>query len=283
MDDRDYQLIVDLYRLKNVTLAAAKHYMSQPAMTKRINGIEAELGAKLMLRGRHGVVITAFGESIVPYCQSILEQRRQMLCALSSAMGEVGGTLNVLCSAYFSHYRLPDVLLRYTRLYPKVKLSIATAKSGPVFEQLRGREDCVGIVRGEYPWAEKRVLLSSEPMCLIRGGENVRKPLGQYAYISHRTDGELTAQAARWAREQGLPVLESAFLVDDIHACKEMVRRGIGWSILPSICLHDFDGEAEPLRFADGTPFVRNTYALCHEAYAGLDQVSLFLNALTLA
>ena len=57
----------------------------------------------------------------------------------------------------------------------------------------------------------------------------------------------------------------------------EMVSRGIGWSILPEICLKQFDGQITPLYFKDGTPFTRSSHILYKHDYFELPQVKKFI------
>ena len=60
-----------------------------------------------------------------------------------------------------------------------------------------------------------------------------------------------------------------------------MIAAGIGWSILPEICLSREDGLWKmPLQFNDGTPFTRTTTVYYQEDYALLPQVKLFLDRL---
>ena len=63
---------------------------------------------------------------------------------------------------------------------------------------------------------------------------------------------------------------------DSFVACG-MVKAGLGWSIVPEICLSYFDGIAEPLFFADGTPLTRSTYLLYRRRETELPQVRAFI------
>ena len=94
------------------------------------------------------------------------------------------------------------------------------------------------------------------------------------------TDSDLSARINRWLAAHDLAQIRPHMWIDSIDACKEMARYGLGWCILPRICLDDFDGYAEDLYMEDGTPFLRNTYVLYKHLYAELPQVKLFLEAL---
>lgn len=62
-----------------------------------------------------------------------------------------------------------------------------------------------------------------------------------------------------------------------LSTCVAMVKAGLGWSIVPEICLSYFDGIAEPLFFADDTPLTRSTYLLYRRREAELPQVRAFI------
>ena len=56
-----------------------------------------------------------------------------------------------------------------------------------------------------------------------------------------------------------------------------MITSGIGWSVLPEICLKGRDDLVKKaLTFRDGTPFTRSTFVFYQEEYAQLPQVKIF-------
>ena len=52
MDEKDYELLLDLNETKNITKTASRLYMTQPAITKRIQKMEEELSCQLFLRSK---------------------------------------------------------------------------------------------------------------------------------------------------------------------------------------------------------------------------------------
>ena len=104
--------------------------------------------------------------------------------------------------------------------------------------------------------------------------------MNEYPYIGRHTDPDLSARINRWLNAHNLGQIRSHMQIDNIDACKEMARYGLGWCILPRICLDDFDGYIEELYMEDGSPFLRDTYVLYRHQYARLPQVKLFLDAL---
>ena len=64
MDEKDYELLLELNESKNITKTAQKLYMTQPAITKRIQKMEQDLGCQLFIRSRKGILPTPAAEGI---------------------------------------------------------------------------------------------------------------------------------------------------------------------------------------------------------------------------
>ncbi len=88
------------------------------------------------------------------------------------------------------------------------------------------------------------------------------------------------AQMARWRYENGVTGDTGSFVVDNITACLEMVKRGLGWALIPEVALDNFDGCVRPCTFENGEPFLRRTYIFCQRDAAALPQVQLFMDML---
>ena len=63
MDEKDYELLLELYEQKNITKVAQKLFLTQPAISKRIQKMEEELQCQLFLRSIKGVLFTPAGEA----------------------------------------------------------------------------------------------------------------------------------------------------------------------------------------------------------------------------
>lgn len=280
MNEQDYQFLLNLYETKNITKMAQQQFLTQPAMTKRIRRIEEELGCQLVLRSKRGVTFTAIGEKVVQYCRDMIHRNEQLKNSINLYRGIVGGSLSIGCSLNYCRYRLPSALRTYQERYPLVDLSITTGHSKNLYRMLIENRLSIAIIRGNYSWDDGSLLLSSEPVCLVRNTENANRPLTEYSYIGHHTDPDEEKRIELWALDHGVSIQNTKLWIDDIASCREMAQVGLGWSILPNICLDNFPGVVTPLYMKDGTPLLRNTYVLYRSSYYQLQQVQLFLNIL---
>lgn len=280
MDEKDYKLILTLYKLKNITKASEKLFITQPALTKRIKKIEKELGAEVLIRSKKGVLFTPLGESIIPYIRNVVNTLNEMREHVSANYNFIGGSLSAGASLNYARYRLPKVLKSYTEAFPNVDVNIITDHSQNLYNRLKDDEISMAIIRGEYKWDEHTILLDTEPMCLVCSNENANMPLNSYSYIGRTTDTISQGKIQTWLLENGISTDNTKLWIDNIDTCLEMAKYGLGWGIVPKICLDNFNGYIKDLYFSDGTPFCRNTYILCKNSYYMLPQIKLLIRYL---
>lgn len=99
MNEQDYELLIELYKTKNITRTAQELFLTQPAVTKRLQNIERELKNQIILRSKHGIAFTPVGESLIPHARKILEESRKFReLAVASADGSaIHQKSSVLC------------------------------------------------------------------------------------------------------------------------------------------------------------------------------------------
>lgn len=280
MDEKDFEILSTLNETRNITRAAEQLYITQSALSKRIKAIEKELGIEMLIRSRQGIRFTPAGEAVLTHSTCAAREMELMRRHIDTMNEEICGTLNTGISINFALYKLPDILADYHKKYPKVNLQITTGQSRHLYRQMLDGSLDIAVLRGEYPWDGIQFLLSQENICLVYNQEYEGTPLSDYLYISHKTDISQSAMMTRWMHEQNLNPRTNGVCVDSITACTEMVKRGIGWGLLPEIALQNFHGCKKPCTFTDGEPFIRRTYILCQREAVELPQVNAFMEIL---
>lgn len=281
MDERDFAILAMLHETNNITRAADLLYTTQSALSKRISAIEQELDTTILLRSRQGIRFTPQGEEIWARTREAARQLSQMRESLAMSRDYISGTLNAGISINYAQYTLPDLLAAYRRHFPHVNTHIVTDQSRKLYQLLSEGSIDVAVIRGEYPWKDNQVCLSREAVCSVCCEADAGKSLKDIPYIGRQTDSVLERQIAQWMRENSLQPESHGIHVDSIATCMEMVKRGIGWAILPEICLKDFPGRASPLFFQNGEAFVRSTYLMYTDAVLALPQAEAFIHIVT--
>lgn len=280
MDERDFELLKTLGKTKNITRAADLLYATQSSLSKRISAIEQELGIILMLRSRQGIHFTPEGEEVLKRTAEAANQLKLMRENIDTKKGLVCGTLNAGVSINYAMFRLSGVLSKYQKLYPSVNSHIITGHSKNIYLQLMEGNVDVAILRGEYNWTGTKILLEKEKICAIYSNKYKGMSFREIPYIERKIDIDFEREASRWMREHNFQTEWSGIYVDNIITCVEMVNQGLGWGMVPEICLKNFDGCVQPLYFQNGKAFERSTYVMCSEAALELPQIKAFLDVL---
>ena len=280
MDERDFELLITLKETGNITHAADRLYITQSSLSKRIHAIEKELNTNILLRSRQGVHFTPEGEIVLKRVSEAACLMDIMRNELESKKGYICGTLNVGVSINYALYQLPELLASYHQKYPHVTTRISTDQSRNLYQQIVNNKIDAAVIRGEYDWKGEKILLNRERVCAIRSSGDANRSLHSLPYIGRKTDPQFEREISQWMRENHLHPKSNGIFVDNITTCVEMVRRGLGWSIVPEICLKDFDGIVKPLTFDNGEPFVRSTYIMYNSNVMELPQVSAFIELL---
>lgn len=277
MDEKDFALLHTLRECGNITHAADRLYLTQSALSKRIKAIEQELGCDIIIRTRRGVRFTPEGEMVLERTAQAERELEALRNELGAAQGEICGTLRAGFSINYAFVNLPDLLAEYHRRYPQVHLEITTGQSRHLHTNLQQGQLDIAILRGELPWDGMQYLLAQEQIYVACTKENAETPLSELTYINHTTDLAHTALMTRWLRENNLTNDTNRINVTDLNTCQELVRRGIGWALLPEIVLKDFDGVTRPCSFANGEPFIRRMYVDCQTESERLPQVQTLI------
>lgn len=124
-----YEYVYALYRERSFTKAAQKLFISQPSLSVAIKNIEKQVGAPLFDRTSGNVTPTQIGKEYILAAEKIMsveddfKNRINDIYSLDTGEISVGGT-NYLCS-----YVLPQVINRFSSLYPKIKVMLTEANS----------------------------------------------------------------------------------------------------------------------------------------------------------
>lgn len=280
MNQKDALIILSLNETKNITKTAERLFITQPALSKRIQNIESELGVPILLRHQKGIVFTSVGEKVIEYARTMVNGMTRLHEYADASQQYISGTLEAGIAVNYARYCLPSVLQKYVADFPHVSINITTGFSHHLYNLLTAEKLSLAVVRGDYPWYEGKALLSKEPLCLIYHKDIRRGDLPGIPCINRYTDSSLTASIQQYLTENGLLQIQKNIHIDDMDICLEMAKNGFGWTILPSIVLGNIDCHMEPLILADGSPISRNTYLLYRKAYQGLPQVHMFIQYL---
>jgi DNA-binding transcriptional LysR family regulator len=136
-------------------------HISQPAVSKHVQALEAELGVPLVQRVGKRVDLTDAGRLVQQYAEQVLTLGEETRRAVLDLQGVQRGTLRLGASSTPGFYLLPPVLAVFTQAYPGVTLAVEIANSSQVVAGVLQRAWDLGVVSGTPTEARLHV----QPYC----------------------------------------------------------------------------------------------------------------------
>lgn len=164
------QMLVDVAKHGSITKAAEQMYLAQPALTKFIKELEADIDITLFTRSKRGVTLTHSGEVFIRHARHILLQVRHASEELSSLADGITGHLTIGTLLAASPLLLPSSLIRIKNERPRISIKIVEGTHDQLIPELRTGD--IDMVLGRLPKMldEEGVaskVLYHEPACVV--------------------------------------------------------------------------------------------------------------------
>ncbi|RJS95020.1 LysR family transcriptional regulator [Salinisphaera sp. Q1T1-3] len=222
--------------------AALRLHLSQPAVSKRLAGLEARLGHRLLDRTGREVDLTEAGQAYLPHARQTIAALADGDRALDNLSERIEGQLDIALSHHVGMHRMPAVLRRFVARYPAVSPQISFADSELA---------CAQVVNGESELAVITLPVTPHPRLIAL--PIWHDPLDIYVGNAHALAGRETVTADELARHAAvLPppesytfaIVASAFASagavprprmtsHSLETLRMLADVGLGWTVLP--------------------------------------------------
>lgn len=273
------EIIKILAEEKNMRKAAERLFLTQPALSQRLQSIEKDWGTQIFIRSQKGLTPTPAGELVIQYAIEMIIRREEVIEAIQAFDSKVHGTLKIACASIVGQNWLPKVLKHYVTQYPDAKISLITGWSSEIIKALYDGEAHIGIVRGQADWKGKKIHLFKDIMYLvdkeIKSLEDILTT--NRPFIQFKSDSNYFQEIQLWWQRHFASSPRQQIIVDQIETCKQMAMNGIGYAILPSITLTgEEDVNKIPLSEHEGE-MTRDTWLIGYDSTFELRQVAAFV------
>ena len=260
MDLRQLEYFVHVANTLNITNAAMKAHISQPALSRQIKLLEEEFGAPLFQRKARGVILTEAGQRLLGRTRVLLEDVGRMKSELFASADEPIGIVSMAASNSLSGLLTSRVVARYRLTYPKVGVRVSENTSltvrntlvqgGADLAILSDRESFNGLIK--IPLATESLMLIAPP----EAGLDIARPVSAKSLTGHNLVLTPFPNSLRRAVDGILLQAGNAptpeIEVDTNGLMIELTKSGAGYCVLPYSGVHDLliKGEvsAAPIR-----------------------------------
>lgn len=138
MDLRQLRYFVAVAETGNISTAAKKIFLTQPALSRQIKALETEIGQCLFERHAHSVQLTPVGECLLPEARELLQHADQVLERVRTA-GR-GVRLRVGYAPSLASGFLSVAVANFTQAHPKAKVELFDLSTGEMLTQLESKK-----------------------------------------------------------------------------------------------------------------------------------------------
>jgi DNA-binding transcriptional LysR family regulator len=250
MNLHDLETFVSAARLGGVTRAAGQLHRSQPAITRRIKLLEAQLGAPLLERGRSGAVLTEAGRAFLPYAEGVLASLKDGMQAVQALQGGDHGAVSLAIVGTLAGTAIVQQLRRFSARHTNAHLDLRTANSFEVSDMVRRGEVSLGLRYFADPSPELVSRQVSQERIVVVcsaqhqwGGKTLRQPeqLRRDQWLSLPMTRHRDSFAHLVARQLASAGLDDArlMIIDSMTAQKRLIEADIGIALLPESSIQE--------------------------------------------
>ena len=251
MDIEEVCTFLTIAETGGFTRAGQRLHRSQPAISRRLDQRELELGARLFERIRGRARLTEAGRAFLPHAEAALAALKDGQDAVRDLQTGLQGAVSLALVGTLADTHIVDTLQRFARKAGKVRLELRTASSAEVTDLVRRGEATLGL---RYFASDRADLVElaagSEAMVVVaaRGhrlaGRRLRasRDLASERWIGFPpSPGDRDSSGHLLVRQLIRAGLEHAdlTLIDSLTAQKRLAQAGFGLALVPESSVRD--------------------------------------------
>jgi DNA-binding transcriptional LysR family regulator len=260
MDTKHIRTFVTVAREGNLTRAAQRLKVTQPAVSLQLKALQESLGLVLFTRTSQGIALTPDGQAVLPAAERVLEAVDGFQRYTESLGHNVRGNLRLGTILSPEHIRLGLVLRYLVERYPRVRTALRQGMSGWVARQIRQGELDAGFFLGPVDQPKDEAPLHTLPLATF--SYSVIAPKGWAGRF----------KGVSWTRIAALPWI---WTPPDSVLNRLLSRKFASLGVTPNV-VAEVDQESSMLdlvRSGVGLSLARDSVALLESQTSGLSVV----------
>ena len=254
MDIQALTAFIAVAELKSFSLAAEQLHLTQPAISKRIKGLEEQLNSPLFDRHNRSLSLTNTGLSLLPKAREIVQLVGDTQLTMRNLNHQVEGRLKLGTSHHIGLHRLPPYLKSFVNQFPHAELNLSFMNSESAYQAIAQRQVELALTTLEAPnkndlpegiinetlWEDEMVFVCAVDHPLNALNQVTLKNLSEYPAILPEANTFTFKLLAEKFKQQNLP-LSTPMPTNYLETIKMLVSVGLGWSLLPKTMLENTD------------------------------------------
>ncbi|GGE79967.1 transcriptional regulator [Streptosporangium jomthongense] len=250
--------------------ASEKLFVAQPALSRQIRMLEEALNVEVFVRHGRGVVLTAAGELLYERARILLQSLERTQADVTAVAGEVTGQVILGLLPTVTHRFSGTIIEQYRKRFPQVHLAVKSAMSGTLQQMVMQHRLNLAIsynhsnhknLRYRPLIEEQLYLISPTDTRISKRSEITLDEVVELLLVIPEEKHGLRISMEKEAAERN-KTLNLAMEVSAWPMLTDMVRRGLGYTILSSAAVHDMVQRNEVVAIPITSPEIKRTLSI---------------------
>ena len=240
IDIKSLRTFVTVAELGSFSAASRRLRVAQPALSRQVKELEAELDVRLLSRSPRGVVPTEAGQRLRPFALEMLQRFERLRAVVHAHDEPVAGAVSVGLPTSTGAVLSVPLLRRVRQRFPGIRLHLIESLTGYLEEWvMAGRLDLAVLYNAEPSSKLRLTPLLVEKLCLVvpagtalAARKTIKfRELSRHPLIVPTMPHTLRRIIEDAARSHGVQ-LRIAFEVDSLPVLKVLVKSGDACAVL---------------------------------------------------
>ena len=170
MIDFDLQVFRSVAHHLSFTKASQGLFMSQPAISKHIQKLEAAYHVRLFDRMGNSISLTQAGRLLLKHSDVLVADYQKLEFEMNRLRQRTCGEIRIGASTTISQYELPKMLAQFLKAYPQTGISVVSGNSREVENALMEGKIDIGMVEGivRQPQLKYSFMMHDELVAIVK-------------------------------------------------------------------------------------------------------------------
>lgn len=236
---------IEVINLKNISKAAEKLFVTQPAVSKQLQLLEKEFGAELFKRSGREIIPTEEGYILYKYAKSVLNEENKIYSLIRKDDDKLYGNLDIYTSSMPADYYIHDLIIGFSNLYPQVTFTIKKIDSNMVFKNIEDGFTSFGFTG--TPSKNKKIdniCIAEDEVVVVASSKKIKELNSDYITLDMlleqrfvlREKGSATLQIfENYLNKKKVKINDLKIIVqaEDNEIIKKFISKDLGIAVLP--------------------------------------------------
>jgi DNA-binding transcriptional LysR family regulator len=248
-------------RYRGITRALGELHLTQPAVSRQIQGLEEYLGTRLFLRKGRFLALTEAGYILEHYSNRVFELLTEAQEEMDGLKGLIRGHMRISATTTIGIYTIPDMLAEFKSEHPGIEISLTISNKEEVLRQVQAGAVDMGFAGPPIPfpqftrhvYMEDDMVLIVSPQHRLAARNSVSAKMLTEDMFIHRERGSGTREIVEEEFRRAGVLLTHTMELGSTEAIKKTVAANLGVSIVSSraVILEAMVGNLRAIRVSD--------------------------------